>query len=226
MLINSGLVSCIKDSLHIKCRGNVWGPRDGPQRRLRYGGRKRKHVSEFRCLGAVQSQPCLFFLWLCGGSSSRLAASRVHVDLRNSRRPHLCVVLSPLWGALHYFPTATSEYPHIPLTFLPGLPRTEALYHNPPPPHIFFPLTICLNDSITLTSKVWSICLRMQEVMLSCFYIEFGHIFHIRAFYHPLMQLLALAKRQLLSAHPSYEAKESIHPRWQKNKGNIFCIII
>lgn len=32
------------------------------------------------------------------------------------------------------FPIATSEHPHIPLTFLPGLPHTEALYHSPPPP--------------------------------------------------------------------------------------------
>lgn len=139
LLINSGLLSCIKSSLHIKCRRgkNVCGPQDGPRCRLQYGGRKRKHDSEFRCLRAVQSQPCLFLLWLCGGSSSRLAASCVHVDLGNSGRPHLCVVLSPLWGALHYFPTATSEYPHIPLTFLPSLPRTGALHHNPPPPHIF-----------------------------------------------------------------------------------------
>lgn len=109
--------------------------------------------------------------------------------------------------------THSSHIPPRPPPYWSTLSQSSSSSH-------FFPLTICLNDSITLTSKVWSICLRMQEVMLSCVYIEFSHIFHIKEFYHPLMQLLALAKRQLLPAHPSYE--ESIHPRWQKNKGNIF----
>lgn len=49
----------------------------------------------------------------------------LHVDFRNSGRSHLCVVLSPLWRVLHYFPTATLEYPQIPSTFLsPPLYRT------------------------------------------------------------------------------------------------------
>lgn len=41
----------------------------------------------------------------------------------------------------------------------------------------FFLLTICLNDSITLTSKVQSICLQMQEVLLSWLYRVQPHIF-------------------------------------------------
>lgn len=46
------------------------------------------------------------------------------MDLWNSGRPHLYVVLIPLWGALHSFPPATSEYPHIPSTVLSVLLRT------------------------------------------------------------------------------------------------------
>lgn len=111
--------------------------------------------------------------------------------------------------------THSSHIPPRPPPYWSALSQSSSSSH-------FFLLTICLNDSITLTLKVWSICLRMRAVMLSCFYIEFSHIFHIKAFYHPLitetMQLLAPAKRQLLSAHPSYEAKESIHPSWIKKQ--------
>lgn len=89
----------------------------------------------------LNSTPFLFYvvLWQI---FIQIGSRTVHVNLGNSGRPRLCVVLSPLWGALHYFPTATSEYPHIPSTFLSGLPHTEALYHITPPQ--IFPIS--LND--------------------------------------------------------------------------------
>lgn len=78
----------------------------------------------------------------------------------------------------------------------------------------FFLLTICLNDSITLTSKVQSICLQMQEVLLSWLYIDCSHIF----LNHPLIaeEMQLLAKLWLLSARPLYEAKASVCPAWLK----------
>lgn len=59
---------------------------------------------------------------LCGSAVKlifiQIGSISLHVGFRNSGRLRLCVVLSPLWGVLHYFPSATLEYPHIPSTFL------------------------------------------------------------------------------------------------------------
>lgn len=92
-------------------------------------------------VGYTRAFPPGFLMWFRGRSSSRLAASASTWTLETVRGPRLSVVLSPPWGALHYFPTATSEYPHIPSAFRSGLPCTEAL-HRVTPARAF---PICFN---------------------------------------------------------------------------------
>ncbi len=87
---------------------------------------------EFRCVQTVQSQLTSALSRFFCDSMADLHAHPSNADFRDGGRPHFCVVLSPLWGVLHYFPTATSEYPHIPSAFLSALPCTEALYHITP----------------------------------------------------------------------------------------------
>lgn len=80
------------------------------------------------------------------------------VDLGNSGSPWLCVVLSPLWGALHYFPLPLQSI-H---TFL-----SHSFQASPIQKHFItvlllltcFLVPICLNGSITLILKVQaSVC--------------------------------------------------------------------
>lgn len=192
---HSGLASHQVHKKHLKAF-----PETAPWPPLWYRGRKRKHVSVFRCLRAVQSQLCLFVLWLCSWSSSRLAA---YVDLGNSGSPRLCAVLSPLWGALHYFPLPLQNV-H---TF-----RSHSSQASPIQKHFitvllvlltFFLVPFCLNGNITLRIlKMQSICLQMQHV----FWYSTDIYWKAQHF----LSFCSQRSRHLLSACPSHKAKESL----------------
>lgn len=174
----------IKASLHIEYRKSIW--------RLSL---RRPSMPTLALRQKTKTRLCILMPWsppestacLSRSCVARLAASRIHVNLGNSGSPGLCVVLSPLWGALHYFPLPLQNI-H---TFLSHSSQASHVQKHFITAHLLlltcFLVPICLNGSITLILKVQSICLQMQDAMLSWFYIQYRHILEITAFSHPLI---------------------------------------